>query len=129
MRTTGGTLKANANGHRRRELRKRVLAEEHLCALCDREVDKSLAFILGKHGPRCRGDGCLGCVPHPLRAEVDEDLPRSRGGSPYDRSNCRLMHRACNRTKGTMTLAEARAKLRTQVATAARRVITNLITW
>ena len=123
------TPKANANGHRRRQVRKRVLAEEYVCALCDKPVDKTLGFIRGSHGPRCKNPECTGCVPHPLRPEVDEDIPRSRGGSPYDRANTRLMHRACNRAKGTMTLAEAREKLAVGLARQARRVITNLIDW
>ena len=101
--------KPNANGHRRRELRRRVLAEEHTCALCDEPVDKTLTYLKGEHGPNCPGN-CTGCKPHPRRGEVDEDLPRSRGGSPYDRRNCHLMHRACNQYKSNMTLAEARAK-------------------
>ena len=114
----------NANGHRRRELRARVLAEETLCALCDTPVDKTLGMSPGKHGPRCtptsntpgtstttHRPGCTGCVPHPKRAEVDEDIPRSRGGSPYDRHNCRLMHRDCNQWKGAQTLTEARQRL------------------
>ena len=100
----------NSNGHRRRELRKRVLAEESTCALCDAPVDKTLNMTPGGHSKRCQDPTCTGCVPHPLRAEVDEDIPRARGGSPYDRNNVRLMHRECNRWKGTMTLAEARAK-------------------
>ena len=103
------TPRHNANGHRRRELRKRVLAEEHLCALCDQPVDKTIGYTPGAHGPKCPGAACTGCIPDPLRPEVDEDIPRSRGGSPYDRSNCRLMHREHNQWKGTRTLAEARA--------------------
>lgn len=101
---------ANANGHRRRQLRARVLAEEDHCALCGEPVDKTLTFKLGEHGPRCASRDCKGCIPHPRRAEVDEDLPRVRGGSALERSNTRLMHRECNRWKGTMTLAEALAK-------------------
>lgn len=101
----------NKNGHRRREVTARVLAEESTCALCDKPVDKTLRMTQGEHGPRCPGGSCTGCIPHPMRPEVDEDLPRARGGSPYDRSNCRLMHRHCNQWKKTMTLAEARAKL------------------
>ncbi len=101
---------ANANGHRRRELRARVRAEESVCALCGKLVDKAKRYLKGKHGPRCRSADCTGCVPDPMRGEVDEDLPRSRGGDPLLRSNTRLMHRKCNRWKGTMTLAEAREK-------------------
>jgi len=100
----------NANGHRRRELVKRVKAEESHCALCDQPVDKTLTMDWGKHSKRCGNPDCKGCIPHPMRAEVDEDIPRSRGGSPYDRKNCHLLHRSCNQWKLAMTLAEARAK-------------------
>lgn len=101
----------NANGSRRRALVKRVLAEEHTCALCDRPLDKTLTFTPGAHGKKCPGPPCAGCIPDPLRVEVDEDIPRSRGGSPYDRANCHAMCRRCNQWKSTMTLAEAREKL------------------
>lgn len=83
----------NANGHRRRQLVARVKAEETHCALCGKWVDQDLHHL------------------DPQAAVVDEDLPRSRGGSQYDRSNCHLMHRSCNRWKSTRTLAEARARL------------------
>ena len=117
----------NANGHRRRELRARVLAEETHCALCGGWVDKTLTMTPGVHGPRCTG-GCAGCVPHDQRAEVDEDIPVSRGGSPYERTNCRLMHRACNRWKSNRTLAEATTALTHQTNTRGS-AITNLIQW
>ncbi|WP_442802260.1 HNH endonuclease [Rhodococcus sp. PD04] len=76
-----------ANGHRRRKLRERVLAEEDVCALCGLAVDKTLT-----NGP----DG----KPHPLRGEVDEIVPVSRGGSPFERANVQLAHRRCNQRKG-----------------------------
>lgn len=101
----------NANGARRRALVKRVKAEENDCALCDQHVDKTLLYIAGEHGKRCPTSHCTGCMPDPMRGEVDEDIPRARGGSPYDRDNCHLMHRKCNQYKGKLTLAEARAKL------------------
>lgn len=100
----------NANGHRRRELVKRVKAEERNCALCDQPVDPSLTMTSDAHGPRCVSTACTGCIPHPMRGEVDEDVPRARGGSPYLRSNTHLMHRVHNQWKSTMTLAEARTK-------------------
>ena len=105
------TMSHNANGHRRRELVKRVLAEDTHCALCDKPLDKSLGMMPGQHGPKCSSPTCKGCVPHPLRVEVDEDLPRSRGGSPYYRANTSGMHRRCNAFKSNRTLAEARAML------------------
>ena len=122
------TPAANSNGHRRRQIRIRVLVEEHTCALCDQPVDKTLNFIEGQHGPNCKGN-CRGCIPHPMRAEIDEDIPRSRGGSPYERANCHLMHREHNRWKGTMTLAEARAKWHATQQQHASRTITTLLTW
>lgn len=100
-----------ANGHRRRQLVARVLAEEAVCALCGRPVDKTLTNLPGRHSPRCTTPDCPGCIPHPHRPEVDEDLPVTRGGSPYDRANCHLMHRECNRWKSNRTLAEAKAAL------------------
>lgn len=105
------TERHNANGHRRREVAKRVRAEEHTCALCDQPVDKTLKTLPGEHGKTCPTPNCPGCMPHPLSGEVDEDIPRSRGGSPYERANCHLMHRKCNQYKSNMTLQEARAKL------------------
>ncbi|HWU28038.1 MAG TPA: hypothetical protein VN041_02970 [Microbacterium sp.] len=101
----------NANGHRRRQVVARVKAEEHDCALCDQHVDKTLNFITGGHGKKCPSRDCTGCMPDPMRGEVDEDVPRSRGGSPYDRGNTHLMHRKCNQFKSDMTIAEAREKL------------------
>lgn len=102
-----------SNGHRRRELVKRVLQRDSECALCGRLVDKSLTVIRGQHSRRCRDhSACAGCVPHPLRPEVDEDVPVSRGGSPYSLSNCALMHRSCNQWKSNLTLDEAKVKLR-----------------
>jgi 5-methylcytosine-specific restriction endonuclease McrA len=119
----------NANGHRRRQLRARVLAEETHCILGGELVDKTLTFLPGTHGPKCRGGQCTGCVPHPRRAEVDEDIPRSRGGSPYERSNCHLICREHNRYKGAMTLEEARLKLAGPRNTEAKRTTTTLVAW
>jgi 5-methylcytosine-specific restriction endonuclease McrA len=81
------------NGHRWRELERRVLAEETHCRLCDQPVDKA----------RDR-------KTDPLAAAIDHLIPIHRGGPEYDRANAGLMHRGCNQWKATMTLAEARAK-------------------
>jgi 5-methylcytosine-specific restriction endonuclease McrA len=96
----------NANGHRRRTLRARVIARDTHCWLCKRPIDKNLNTVPGKHGPKCRRDDCHGCVPHPLRAEVHELIPVSRGGSPYDPKNCVLCCRQCNNWIGNRTPAE-----------------------
>ena len=101
-----------ANGARRRKVRAQVLAEETHCGICGKTVDKSLSFIPGKHSRRCIRQGCSGCVPDPMRAEVDEILPVSLGGSPYERSNCRLAHRECNRRRGNGMPRPTRAEIR-----------------
>lgn len=95
----------SANGHRRRQVRAQVLAEESTCALCGEPVDKARGFLAGQHGLRCADPGCPGCVPDPLRPEVDEIIPVSMGGSPTDRSNCQLTHRICNQRKSDGTRA------------------------
>lgn len=105
------------NGSRRRQLVARVLAEENYCALCDQLVDKTLTISTSEHSKRCNDNTCNGCVPDPLKAEVDEDIPRSRGGSPYDRTNCHIMHRQCNQRKGNKTIAEARKTITKNSAT------------
>ena len=76
-----------ANGHRRRELRKRVLASEDVCAweFCPwpgEQIDKALPA----------GD--------PKAPEVDEIIPVSKGGDPLTRANTRLLHRWCNQQRG-----------------------------
>lgn len=71
-----------SNGHRRRELRARVLREETHCGICGQVVDKALPHGL------------------PLSPEVDEIMPVSRGGDPLARDNVRLAHRICNQRRG-----------------------------
>ena len=71
------------NAGLRAALRKRVLATYDTCALCGREVDKTLPYL------------------DPLAPEVDEIIPVARGGSPYDWDNLQLVHRICNQRKGS----------------------------
>lgn len=80
-----------ANGHRRRQVRRQVLAEETTCWLCGLPVDKTLR------------------TPDPGSPEVDEILPVSLGGSPIDRTNCRLSHRICNERRGNGTRVRRQA--------------------
>ena len=70
-----------ANGHRRRQLRARVLAAYDTCALCGKPVDKTLP---------AGDDGA---------PEVDEIIPVSLGGDPLAWSNVQLAHRVCNQRK------------------------------
>ena len=100
-----------ANGNRRRKVRRRVLLEETDCWICGEPVDKTLGKMLGVHSSRCGGSDCDGCVPHPMSPEVDEVVPVSLGGDPFDRANCRLSHRLCNVRRGNGTRpAKRRAK-------------------
>lgn len=78
-----------ANGHRRDQVRRRVLAEETHCWLCGGPVDTTLPHGL------------------PESPEVDEVVPVSLGGSPFDRTNCRLSHRLCNQRRGNGTRRQA----------------------
>jgi 5-methylcytosine-specific restriction endonuclease McrA len=70
------------NGTQRNRVRRRVLLEETECWLCGQPVDTTLPHGL------------------PQSPEVDEVVPVSKGGSPYDRRNCRLAHRMCNQRRG-----------------------------
>lgn len=70
------------NSTKRNALRKRVLREEDTCGICFKPVDVTLP-----HGM-------------PESPEVDEIIPVSKGGDPYDRKNCRLTHRLCNQKRG-----------------------------
>ncbi len=74
-----------ANGYRRDQVCRRVKAEESDCWLCGQPVDKTLP-------PYLSGS-----------PEVDEIVPVSLGGSPFDRTNCRLSHRLCNVRRGNGT--------------------------
>lgn len=94
-----------ANGHRRRQVVARVLAEENTCWLCNGLVDKTLTVVDGKHTKKCSDTDCAGCFPHPMSPTVDEVVPVSLGGSPFERSNCRLAHRLHNIQRGNGTRA------------------------
>ena len=76
------------NSSLRATLRKRVLATYDVCGICGKEVDKTLPYL------------------HPLAPEVDEIIPVSRGGSPYDWDNLQLVHRVCNQRKGNKMVGD-----------------------
>ena len=83
----------NANGHRRRQLTARIKATATHCALCHQPLRPELEW------------------PDDWCTVIDEDIPRSKGGSPLDPENTSALHNVCNRFKGTMTLREARELL------------------
>lgn len=68
------------------------------CGICEQPIDYALTVVEGRHGKRCKGGPCAGCVPHPMRFEVDHIVPLIRGGTDTI-DNKQASHRACNRTK------------------------------
>lgn len=70
------------NGTKRNKLRARVKAQGLPCALCGLPIDYSLP----------PGD--------PMSYELDEIVPVSLGGDPYDIDNVQPTHRICNQRKG-----------------------------
>ena len=85
-----------SNGSKRTALLRTVKRqeEEQGCHLCGQWVDIKL------------GPG-LDASP-----EVDELVPVTYGGSPYDRANCRLAHRYCNRFRWHGPVLPAQQALR-----------------
>ena len=71
--------------------RKKILANEDVCAICKGAVDKTLKGF------------------HPLSAEIDHIIPVNRGGDPSAIENLQLVHRKCNRSKSDK-LPEIREK-------------------
>ena len=85
-----------SNGARRNKLRARLKAEGRGCWICrafgrpDR-IDYDLPA----------GD--------PGAFEVDELVPVSKGGSPYDYDNLDAVHRCCNQWRGNKSVAHVKA--------------------
>ncbi len=78
-----------SNGHRRDEIRRWLKAQGRPCHICGLAIDYSLPA----------GD--------PMSFEVDELVPVSRGGSPFDRENVDAAHRICNQRRGNKALGTA----------------------
>lgn len=71
-----------SNGSKRTKLRRRVAAMGLPCHLCGMDIDYSLP----------PGD--------PMSYELDEIVPVSLGGDPFDPGNVAPAHRICNRRRG-----------------------------
>lgn len=67
--------------------RKIIYAQQSVCGICGRPVDKKLPF------------------PHPLSPTLDHIIPVQKGGDPVALENLQLAHLACNRAKGTKLVA------------------------
>lgn len=85
--------KRRSNGWRRDQVVARVRAAYDVCWLCGQPVNKGLP---------------AGLAGSP---EVDEMIPVSRGGSPFEFSNCFLAHRWCNRIRSNHTVEWARSRI------------------
>lgn len=71
-----------ANGSRRTRLRNRVRAMGLPCHICGQPIDYDLP------------------AGHPMSYELDELVPVSRGGDPFDPDNVAPAHRICNQRRG-----------------------------
>ena len=83
----------SSNGNARRKLRLWLKSQGRPCWICqafgrDAEIDYSLPSR------------------HPYSFEVDELVPVSKGGSPFDRNNVDAVHRRCNQWRGNRSVAE-----------------------
>jgi 5-methylcytosine-specific restriction endonuclease McrA len=74
------------NGARRNALRHRVAASGAPCAICGGAIDYDLP------------------PGHPFSFELDEIIPVSKGGDPFDPENVQPAHRRCNRLKSNKIL-------------------------
>lgn len=88
----------NQNGAARRKVRARIRARGDVCGICGKPIDYSLGMIVDPKTGRKR--------PHPMSFVVDEIVPVSKGGDPYDArpgGNCRAAHWICNARRGDGT--------------------------
>lgn len=91
-----------ANGSRRTALRNRVKAMGLPCHLCGQPIDYSLTTYVDPKDGRTKR--------HPLSFELDELVPVSKGGSPFDIDNVAPAHRICNQRRGNKTLVKQTPK-------------------
>jgi len=80
---------ARGDTRKRRKLKAKLAQSEHECWLC-----------LGYYGPL---DLSLP-YRHMLAVEIDEEIPFSKGGDPFDKHGTHLVHRFCNLKKGSRVL-------------------------
>ena len=78
----------------RQDLRRKFARRGDVCGICGKPIDYSLKV----------GD------PSGMWYELDEIVPISRGGSPYDEDNLQSAHARCNRKKSNRLPSEMRPK-------------------
>ena len=91
--------------------KRRIMAEQDICALCGMPVDKHLKF------------------PHPMSATIDHIIPVSKGGHPADYSNLQLAHLICNQVKSTKLTIEENKGLQKDTEIISNRVLPQTIDW
>lgn len=92
-------------------LRKIVIAEHDVCAICGMPVDKSLKF------------------PNPLSASVDHIIPIAKGGHPAALENLQLTHLKCNQAKATKLVFEDNKGLAKQAEILSNRILPQTMNW
>ncbi len=79
-----------SNGSRRDKARATVRSWGRPCAICGGAIDYALP------------------PGHPMSFEVDEIVPVSLGGSPFDIGNLQPAHRRCNQWRGNRAMQDVR---------------------
>lgn len=79
--------------------RRVILAEQEVCALCGRPVDKRLKF------------------PDPMSATVDHIIPIAKGGHPSALENLQLAHLICNQVKASKLTEEKNKNIEKETKT------------
>lgn len=80
------------NGARRRAIKRRWQSIGDPCHICGKPIDYSLGMIVDTSTGKRR--------PHPMSLAIDEIIPVSLGGDPFDFSNTRPTHWICNAQRG-----------------------------
>ena len=93
-----------SNGTRRNKLRKRVAELGLPCHLCGRPIDYTLTTWTDPKDGRVKR--------HPMSFELDEIVPVSKGGDPFDFENVAPAHRICNQRRGNRPVEAARREAR-----------------
>lgn len=91
--------------------RRRILAEQEVCALCGMPVDKHLKF------------------PHPMSASVDHIIPVAKGGHPAAYENLQLTHLICNQVKSSKLVIENNKDLVTEAEVFSNRELKQSMNW